>query len=333
MTDAMSSAAAPVPGSEEPDPAAPSGPVVASALPTEPRPYFHFLRTPRARWWKGALVILSLLVGYLLVALVLVAIATGIDIASGRTTLESLAAGVPVVTPAIFIANNLSLAALIPLSLLLQWAFFGQRPRWLSSVVGGFRWRWFGRAAAVIVPIYLVYISVTYLIDPSLLGGASADGLVLLIGVLLTTPLQAAGEEYGARGLITRAAASWSDDPRVGFAVGTLIASLLFMFAHGAGDPWLNAYYFSFGVAMSVAAWRTGGLEVPVIIHVSNNLFALLPIALFGDVGAVFERSAGAGGPIVLLPIVVMIVAVLIMEWWSRRARVARLGPPEAVAA
>lgn len=318
------------PGPTPPTPTSPP-PAVAtpSALPTSPRPYFHFLRTPRARWWKGLLAILSLLAAYLLITVVLSAIAVGIDIATGRSTLESLASGEIVITPAIFIANNLGLAALIPLSMLLQWAFFGQRPRWLSSVAGGFRWRWFGRAAAIIVPLYLVYIAVTYALDPSMLGGASADGLVLLVGILLTTPLQAAGEEYGARGFITRAAASWSDDPRVGFAVGTLIASLLFMVAHGAGDPWLNAYYFTFGVAMSVAAWRTGGLEVPILIHVSNNLFALLPIALFGDVGSVFERSAGSGGPLVLIPIATMVVAVLFMEWWSRRARVARLGPPE----
>ena len=50
-------------------------------------------------------------------------------------------------TPTLLLAVNLSNAASIPLSMLLQRAFFGQRGRWLSSVAGRFRWRVLGRAA------------------------------------------------------------------------------------------------------------------------------------------------------------------------------------------
>jgi membrane protease YdiL (CAAX protease family) len=113
---------------------------------------------------------------------------------------------------------TLPLAAQIPLALLLQWAFYGQRPRWLSSVEGGFRWRWFGRAALTVVPIWVVYVAVAYLIEPERIGRLSADASVLLIAALLTTPLQAAGEEHGARGLINRAAASWRPSPRLGLS-------------------------------------------------------------------------------------------------------------------
>ena len=90
--------------------------------------------------------------------------------------------------------------------------------------------------------------------------------------VLLTTPLQSAGEEYGARGLIARAAGSWVADPRIALAISTVVSATIFMLAHGAADPWLIGYYFVFGVAMSVVVWRTGGLEVAVLIHTVNNL-------------------------------------------------------------
>ena len=42
--------------------------------------------------------------------------------------------------------------------------------------------------------------------------------------VVLTTPFQAAGEEYGARGLITRGAGSWFASPRAALLVGTLLS-------------------------------------------------------------------------------------------------------------
>jgi len=196
--------------------ASPAVPSKPAALPTTPAEYHHFLRTPRNRWWKGLLAILSLVVGYVIVSLVLGQVAMIIDTATGRTTWEMYASGEITVTPIMFLALNLSLAAQIPLALLLQWGFWGQRPRWLSSVQGGFRWRWFGRAALIVVPIWVVYVAVAYFLEPERIGGLSADATILLIAVLLTTPLQAAGEEYGARGLINRAAASWSANPKVG---------------------------------------------------------------------------------------------------------------------
>lgn len=308
----------------------PAGPIWSTlpALPTEPREYHHFLRTPRAAWWRGVLAILSLVVGYLVLSFVFGGLAVVVDIATGRSTMEQYGSGQISITPMLFLANNLSLAALLPLSMLLQWAFFGQRPRWLSSVQGGFRWRWFGRAALIVVPLWLVYAAAMTLVEPFPAGRLGTDAILMLVIILVTTPFQAAGEEYGARGLIARAAGSWSANPKIALVIALTVSNVIFMLAHGAGDPWLIAYYFTFGVALGVVAWRTGGLEAPVLLHAVNNVIFLVPAALFGDVSQAFDRGPGAGGPWVLLPMGAMIIAVAVIEWWSRRNKIVRATAP-----
>lgn len=312
-------------------PAAP--PPTPPPLPTEPRSYIHFLRTPRARWWKGVLAIVAYIVAFLVLAFVIGGIGPIIDIATGRTTLEDLQAGRFEVTPWVFLTNNLALAALIPVSMWLQWAFFGQRPRWLSSVAGRFRWGWMGRAALIVVPVWLAYVGLTIALDPSAFTGLSPDWLFLLIAVLLTTPLQSAGEEYGHRGLLQRAGGSWFANEKVAFLVGSLVANLVFMVAHFAADPWLNAYYLVFGFALSYTVWRTGGLEAAVLIHACNNLFLLLPSVVFSDISGAFERDAGAGSPVMLLPMAIMVVTALVLSWWARRNRVEVTAAPAGAAA
>ncbi len=307
-----------------------------SALPTGPRAYHHFLRTPRARWWKGLLAILSLLASYLLLSVLLSFAGVAIDVATGRSSAGDLANGKVTLTPVLFLVNNLALAAMVPLSMLLQWACYGVRPRWLAAVTGAFRWRWLARAAVLVVPIFVVYVTLLYLLIPhssGQLGALSADAALMLVIVLLTTPLQAAGEEYGFRGLITRAAGSWFASPVVALVVATVLANVLFMIAHLATDPWLIVYYFVFGSALGIIAWRTGGLEVPILVHVTNNLFLLIPAALYGDLSQAFERGPGTGGPIMLLPMGILIAMIFVVEWWARRHQVVRVSTPEAPSA
>src|SRR3954453_19850632 len=114
---------APVVAGPLPPAASPAVPSKPAALPTTGTEYHHFLRTPRNRWWKGVLAILSLVVGYVIVSLALGQGAMIIDNATGPTTWEMAASGQITLTPMMFLALNLSLAAQIPLALLLQWAF------------------------------------------------------------------------------------------------------------------------------------------------------------------------------------------------------------------
>ena len=207
------------------------------------------------------MVIVLLMVGYLVVSFVTGLGAIGLDLATGRIDQESLLQGRVTITPALLLSINLSAAIMIPLSMLLQWGFYGQPVRWIHSVRGHLRWDLLGRVALIIVPIWVVYVALSIFVFPAPPSGAfTAESVALLAVVLLTTPLQAAGEEYGARGLITRAAGSWSADVRLSLVISTVVSAVIFTLAHGAADLWLIAYYFLFGVSMSVVVWRTGRL-------------------------------------------------------------------------
>ena len=299
-------------------------------MPVEPVAYPQMLRTPRATWGRGLLMIISFVLSYLLVSTVLQGGAMAWDVYRGHTSVSDLLAMKLDLTPALLIAVNLSNAASIPLSMLLQRAFFDQRGRWLHSVAGRFRWRVLGRGALVAAPFWAVYLAITLVATPGSVKAPTGTYLALLVIVVLTTPFQAAGEEYGARGLITRGAGSWFASPRLALLAGTLLSAGVFTLAHGAGDPWLIGFYFLFGVAQSLITWRTGGLELAVLQHTANNLVAFGSLVLLQqDTSSVFDRGAGSAGPSVLLPAAILLLSSGALWLWASRAGLQRLYAPE----
>lgn len=299
-------------------------------MPVGPVAYPQMLRTPRATPGRGVLMIVCFVVAYLVVSTVLQGGAIGWDIYRGRTTFADLLAARLDLTPALLVAVNLSNAACVPLSMLLQRAFFGQRGRWLHSVTGRFRWRVLGRGALVVLPFWAAYLAITLVAAPESVKVPSGTYLALLVVVVLTTPFQAAGEEYGARGLITRGAGSWVASPRTALLVGTLLSGGVFTLAHGAGDPWLIAFYFAFAVVLSLVTWRTGGLELAVLLHSANNLVAFGGLVLLQqDTSTVFDRGAGSAGPSVLLPAVVLLLSAGSLWFWASRSGLQRAYEPE----
>ena len=307
---------------------APLAPVEFPA-PDAPRRYGHALTGLRGAKWRGILALVSFVLAFLLVSVTFGGIGLLIDIANGTITNEDLASGAIPMTPLVLLFANLALALSIPLAMLLQWAFFGVRPRFLSSVEGRFRWRWLGRLALIVLPVFVVYVAVLFLIEPGGMFRLDATAIAFVVIVLLTTPLQAAGEEYGMRGLVQRSVGAWFAGPRAAFIVGTIVSGAVFCAAHFAGDPWLIAYYFVFGAAMSVAAWATGGVEAPIVIHAANNVLIFLPAALLGGLEQGIDRSAGTGGPFMLVPMAMVAVAAGVAWWWGRRSKVtAEAVPP-----
>ncbi|MGD7707307.1 lysostaphin resistance A-like protein [Microlunatus sp. Y2014] len=292
-------------------------------------PYHQALRTPGTQWWRGALALLVFVVAGLIINTIFGVIAIAIDVGTGRVPAEQ--AGM-VNTPVLLGLGSISLALLWPLAALVQWAFFGQRPRWINSVEGKFRWGWFLRVNLVLIPVMIVYLVITslpVLQDPQ----PGQDWLWFLLIGLLITPFQAAGEEYGFRGLINRATATWSSNRWVAFAIGAVISGVLFTIAHAATDPWLNAYYFSFGAILCAVVWLTGGIEAAVAMHVVNNVVAIVLSSLTADLGGMFDRSAGTGGPFMLIQIGVMAILGAVMVLWARRRKLQALttdGPTPA---
>ncbi|MGG7465615.1 lysostaphin resistance A-like protein [Plantibacter sp. YIM 135347] len=296
----------------------------------EPSPRFTYDQGLRGApaWWRGAVAIITLIAMFFTMSFLFGAIAIGIDVATGAYSLDQLASGATHLTPALMAANNLALASLLPIAMLLQWALFNVRPRWLTSVQGRFRWRWLGRLALIIVPVWIVYVAITVFLpgdtDPVTVSGTV---IAMLVVVLVTTPLQSAGEEFGARGLIQRSVGSWFRSPVAAFVVSTIVSASLFALAHAAADPWLIAYYLVFGASMPLAARGTGGLEAPVLIHATNNVLLLIPTALMSQTDQIFDRGVGTGSAWMLIPMALCVAAALVSIWWGRRNGVASRAP------
>lgn len=308
---------APPPGPWQPAPLDPRQlpPHLQPALPLEERDYYAFWRAPRYRWWKGLLAALMAGVIFLVVGGIAGVIGWVID----RVDFSTVATGtMPPVGPGFLLANNVAVALGTPIAMLSAWACVQQRPRWLSSVLGGLRWRWLLTLALVLVPLWAVVIGGSHLLGPLDDVRVRDHTVVMIVGILLTTPLQAAGEEYLIRGLLGRAVGSWFRAPVVGFVASTVVTALVFMAMHGAGDPWLNAFYVVFALVGSWLTWRTGGLEAAIAIHAIHNTvsMALLPFVDFSDL---FNREAGVGDASVLITMALLLVGGLVVEFLARR--------------
>lgn len=325
----------PYPAGDQPvgpgyQPDAPAQPWRPAALPVTPREYHEFFRTPRFRWWKPLLSLAMFIGTWFLANLAIGLVAVVYDWSTGRVDPQDTMAGRVEITPALFTANNLALAAAIPLAGLTAWAVFGQRPKWISSIAGGFRWSLFWRFAGVAVPILLLSFGTEVLLSgaPELVW--NPDSLFLIFVILLTTPFQAAGEEYGVRGILARSIGSWFSSSRVGLVVSTVLTSVVFMLLHGAQDPWLNGYYFGVGVLCSLLVWRTGGLEAGVALHVVNNLIGMVTLP-FGGLDSLFDRQAGVAGPGILVQMSFTIGLAAAMWWMSKRRGIPHSAAPAAV--
>lgn len=317
-------------------PVPPSRPDV---LPVEEREFHEFFRAPAFRWWKPLLSLLMFVAIWIVGNLMLTTGALLYDVATGRTDLGEIRPGssmaeqlAAVMTPLMFAANNVSLALAVPLAGLTAWAVHGQRPRWLSSIAGRFRWSLFGRFSLIAAGVLAVSMGAQILLG----GGVgelswNGDSLFLIVTILLTTPFQAAGEEYAMRGLATRAIGSWFTSRRVGLVVAAAVTAVAFMALHMAEDAWLNVFYLLFAVLASVMVWRTGGLEAAVALHVANNLLgeAFLPFTPLEDV---FDRSAGVAGPETLWQMAAVLVVAGLILWQAHRLKLPRTAAPAAPA-
>jgi membrane protease YdiL (CAAX protease family) len=272
-------------------------------------------------------VVLGALVGLFMasaVAFVVVALATGVDLQNVVNDQSILA------QPGFVLLNNLLLAALIRIAMAGVWAGHLWRPRWVSSVAGGVRWRWLGECAVISLALMVVSSVVLYAIDGWPQGAPEKQAVVLLLIVFLTTPFQAAGEEYFMRGWMTQTVGALFARPVVGAVVAGLSSSTVFALAHGSQNAWLFADRFAFGAIASYLTWRTGGLEAAVAAHAVNNLVVFVPVILTGGLQESLLISEAPAG-VVALDVVSLAILAAVLLWWGRRRGVQRLyrpGPP-----
>lgn len=215
--------------------------------------------------------------------------------------LTEIAPGDPVkIGPWFFLGNNVALGLSIPLVMLMQWGIMGQRPGWISSIAGRLRWRWLSTCLGAAAAVLLAIAGVEMALSPPGDLQVREYTTLLIVGILVTTPFQAAGEEYLLRGMLTRLVGSYFRNPTLGWVIAAAVSSVTFTWMHAAADWWLNSFYLTFGLAASWVTWRTGGLEAAIAIHVVNNLVAELTLP-WSDISGIMDRSAGAGDATILI--------------------------------
>ncbi|WP_380167365.1 CPBP family intramembrane glutamic endopeptidase [Jannaschia sp. R86511] len=238
------------------------------------------LRPRTSRWWRPFATLgagAGLLLGLVVIALVVAVVSViAVEHSPGVTWPGALTPSTDLDDPRNPVDLLLSLgliALLLPLVVLaLRWGG-GQRGT-VHSVVGRFRWGMALRAAAVVLPGYaLVLWTATALAPPADLSLPPLDVslLAVVVVVLLLTPLQCAAEEYAFRGLPMQLLGTWSRWP----VLGVVLPVPLFVLGHGYDRVGLVDIAV-FALAMGFLVWKSGGLELAVVVHTANNLPLLL---------------------------------------------------------
>ncbi|HZJ07836.1 MAG TPA: CPBP family intramembrane glutamic endopeptidase [Nocardioidaceae bacterium] len=254
----------------------------------EPREYHQMLRTWNYAWWKPVLGIILVVVGMLLLAplVLLPVLAIGVS-AEGGPFWESFerAASMEAVGPASLLYLNLVLGSTILVTWFVMRVLHRMRPRWLTSVVPKMRWTFFFICVGFSVVALIAQVVVSLLLPGSQegdIGGLNdftRTSIILAVIVLLTTPFQAAGEEYVFRGYLMQALGSLFNNKWVAL----LSTATLFALAHGVQNPPLFFDRFMFGLIAGWLVLRTGGLEAAIAMHILNNFLAFGFALSFGD--------------------------------------------------
>ena len=256
-------------------------------VPPDGAPYPQILRGTSYEWWRSMLGVVFGLSLYLLMTAVVTQVVVGISwgIAGAPGAFEDFSRrAMAFEVPAGMLAANLGIATLIPICWVLMAIVHQVRPRWLSSVQPRMRWKYLLISAAVAL---VVLNGVTLL--PLVFGGSEVTvspqpGLWgFLIVIVLTSPLQAAAEEYFFRGYLMQALGSLVAHP----AFGVVVSALLFALMHGVQNPALFVNRLGFGLLAGILVWRTGGLEAGIGAHVVNNICAYLIAGLTSSMAAV----------------------------------------------
>jgi membrane protease YdiL (CAAX protease family) len=292
----------------------------------------RFFQVPARPWW-WAFIAFAAFVAALGISLVLLSIP--LLFLEPEFALGTLA-GEMVITPVVFLMNNIMIIAAIPLAILTSWLFYKQGFGWLSSVVGRFRWKWLGFTLGVFAAGYLVWYVVEFLImrDTEAYSNLSVtpDTWFMIVAILSTTPLQAASEEIATRGLFPRLITAAIPHRVIGLVVAAVLSTGVFMVIHFAQDIWLNIYYVSLGLMLWWLVYRTGGLEASIALHVVNNLFAMWVLP-FTDISDMFNRESGAASPIILVYLGIQLFLVLLVDYFARRKGLVRKSAPAAALA
>lgn len=288
----------------------------------EPGEYaYHRLArsTPRFAHWRLP-VVLPIFFGLVIAAFVVMVIFIAAAFTGDPVGLEDFLDRLDVVDPTdpwVFVLMMVSIIVMLPL-LWAACAMVGYRPFGrVSSVTGRLRWGWLMMCTLAAVVVYGLGYSVLVFLE--IADGASFGSLFeidrAVVGfwllILLLVPLQATAEEYVFRGYAMQLIGSWVRNP----ALPILLPAPLFMLAHGY-DIWGQLSVASFAIVAGFLAWRTGGLEAAIALHVIHNIAVMMfAIAAVPQPGEGEETAFGL--------VFVLVLMALFTAWtvWAAKRR------------
>lgn len=289
----------------------------------EERTYVSLMRGERHRWWRALAALGVFVLSMGIMGCFLSVVWALID----PEVMEGNLAEMDMLAPGTMLINNLLLAALIPATLLAT-RFGHWRPTGLLwSIAGRIRWRWM-----LVSHLVTLVIWGAYLVTVTVLGGAEISGRPdhywwLLAISLITTPLQAAGEEVAFRGGLMQGIGAWISKPWIALLVSTALSTAFFALAHTSMDPWVLLELGSLAACACYLTWRTGGLEAAIAVHVINNLVIIVGLLTIGgleDAYVTSDTTSTAATAIVGLVANVAMAAILL--WVARRLGIAPRG-------
>jgi membrane protease YdiL (CAAX protease family) len=245
-------------------------------------PYPSVLRGLQPAWHAGLGIVMALGLYLLIVPLVSsTVLGLGYVLQRPATSLNDYeAAGRRLEHPVGMLASNLGLAMLTLIAAFTLYTAHRVRPRWLSSVRPGLRWRYLGLCAAAAAAVFAGVLALSGSLSASAATPTQPQLVAFLLIIVITSPLQAAAEEYLFRGYLLQAFGSLAATPWF----GVVASALLFALFHGSQNLPLFIDRFAFGLLAAVLAWRTGGLEAGIAAHTANNLLAYGSAALTGSI-------------------------------------------------
>jgi membrane protease YdiL (CAAX protease family) len=292
-------------------------------------------------WWRPVVGVLLLVVMLLIVVQValIVALTLGLLLTGSGDVSGDVERVLDTdhVTPGGLAYLNLSLAAAIPVAIVVSLLLHRLRPGWLASVTGRMRWKWLGVCLGLSVVALVATLVVSSFVPAQGDSGELGDTVNawtpelrnFLLVIVFLTPLQAAGEEYAFRGYLTQAFGGLFRSR----AAAVLVPALLFALAHGAQDLPIFFDRFAFGLVAGILVIATGGLEAGIAMHVLNNFLAFGLALAFTDMSSALNPTGGSWWnlPVTLTQSLVYLALAI---WAARRMGIATTvarGPNELV--
>lgn len=305
---------------------------------SEPLEYHRLLRgVANYRWWRPLVAAILSMVYYItfsvLYTIPFFPYLMGQDLINLQTGEMDAGALVDTQRPLLLLLSLGSVVMMLPAVMLGMLSVGLGAGKRLWSVALRIRWRWIGRTVlpAIVALIVMNGLGILFqvLFDPS--GGdlateapqidvAAAMWSALI--VLIIVPLQCTAEEVVFRGMFIQTLGAWLGGVRGSSGIARfmrtpvlpiVVPAIAFGFAH-IYDIWGWMSVVVMALVAGWLAWRTGGLEAAISLHVVNNLvaFSFMVVGFGGSTQQTSETGGAASA-------IGSTIGMLLYAWWVDR--------------